>query len=174
MTAATANIALTGVSTCADAARAPTCVGTADESRTVIGYDANGNVTSVERRDGTGALSATSAMHLRPRSAISLTVDGPLSGTADTTRFRYNAARQLIGVDRPRSGRRAAACSTAPQRTIYDGHGLPTAVERGSVASQSDSDWAAFSPARGGRSRAMTRMPGRSSSGWSRARPPMR
>ena len=72
-----------------------------------------------------------------------LTIDGPLSGTADTTRYRYNSARQVIGVISPDPDGTSALKHRAA-RTTYS-NGLPTKVEWGTVNSQSDSDWAAFS-----------------------------
>lgn len=135
---------LTGISACASGT-APSCVGTSSEQRTVLAYDANGNVTSSTQRDGTGALAATSTMTYDAAGNL-LTVDGPLSGTADTTRYRYNAGRELIGVvgaDPDGSG----ALKHRATRLSYNAAGQQSLVERGTVASQSDGDWAAFAPA---------------------------
>jgi hypothetical protein len=137
---------LTEVSACAaGSTSSPTCVGTADESRTVIAYDANGNVTSVTRRDGTGALSATDTMTYDGVGNL-LTVDGPLSGTADTTRYRYDGARQVIGVIGPDPD----GGGSLKHRAVRVSYGAlnQQKVERGTVNSQSDGDWAAFSNAR--------------------------
>ena len=49
---------LTGVSQC-QTGTAPSCLGTADETKATIGYDANGNVTTVTRANGTSTLTAT-------------------------------------------------------------------------------------------------------------------
>jgi RHS repeat-associated protein len=136
---------LTGVSACAAGSTAsPTCVGTADESRTVIAYDASGNATSITRSDGTGALSATNTMTYDGLGNLQ-TVDGPMSGTADLTRYRYNAARQVIGVIGPDPDGGSALLHRAA-RVTYATDGQPTKVERGTVASQTDGDWNAFSP----------------------------
>jgi len=132
---------LTGISACASGS-APSCVGTANESRTVIGYDSQGLVTSVERRDGTGALSATTTATWNASGDLA-TVDGPLAGSVDTTRYRYNAARQIVGVVGPDPDGGGALKHRAV-RTTYRGDGLPTKVERGTVNSQSDADWANF------------------------------
>jgi RHS repeat-associated protein len=134
---------LTGVSTCASGA-APSCVGTANESRTVITYgtDANANILGVERRNGTGALIAPTTMTYDALGNL-LTVDGPLAGTADTTRTRYNAARQVVGVIGPDPDGGGPLKHRATRTTYVNG--LPTRVERGTVNSQSDGDWAAFS-----------------------------
>jgi RHS repeat-associated protein len=135
---------LTGISTCASGSTAsPTCVGTSDESRTVIGYDSNGNATSVEQRDGTGTLTAT-ALYTYDDFGNLLTVDGPLTGTADTIRYRYDSARQVVGVIGPDPDGGGALHHRA-LRTTYSTGGEVTKVERGTVNSQSDSDWAGFS-----------------------------
>lgn len=132
---------LTSVSACSSGA-AGTCVGTTAESHTVIGYDTQGNVTSLEQRDGTGALSATQSMTYDPIGNLS-TIDGPLSGTADTTRYRYNGRRQVVGVIGPDPDG-AGSLKHRAMRTTYRSDGLPTRQEVGTVNSQSDADWAAF------------------------------
>jgi len=72
-----------------------------------------------------------------------LTVDGPLSGTDDTTRYRYNGARQVVGVVGPDPDGGGSLHHRAVRATYTDG--LPTKVEQGNVNSQSDGDWASFS-----------------------------
>jgi YD repeat-containing protein len=134
---------LSEVSSCASGV-APACVGTAAESRQVIGYDAQGNVTSLTRRDGTGNLSAAEAMTYDVRGNV-LSVDGPLSGTADTVRMRYDAGSRLVGTvsaDPDGSG----SLPHRAMRTTYS-NGLPTKQEVGTVASQSDTDWAGMTVA---------------------------
>ncbi len=134
---------LTGVSTCASGV-APGCVGTADESRTVIGHDGQGRVNSVQRRDGTGSISAVTTATYTAVGDVE-TVDGPLSGSADTTRIRYDAGRRVVGVIGPDPDGGGALTHRAT-RTTYT-NGLPTAQERGTVVSQSDGDWTSFSAA---------------------------
>ena len=83
------------------------CAGTADEAKTTIAYQAsNLRPISVTSGNGSGALSATTAMSYDAIGNLK-TVDGPLPGSADTTTYRYDAARQLVGVVAPsRSGKR--------------------------------------------------------------------
>ncbi|MEA3034086.1 MAG: hypothetical protein QOH86_2102, partial [Sphingomonadales bacterium] len=131
---------ITGVSACRSSS---SCAAGSDESKTAIAYDSSGNATSVTRGDGTGALAATTAMTYDGNGDV-LTVDGPLSGTADTVRYRYNSAREAIGVAGPDPDGTGSLHNLAV-RTTYDGAGRVTKVEQGSVNSQSDSDWAAFS-----------------------------
>ena len=143
---------LTGVSACASgtAGGTPSCVGTASESRTMIGYDSQGNVTSIERRNGDSTLSTTTTLTWDAYGDLT-TVDGPLSGSADTIRYRYNGARQVVGVIGPDPDGGGSLDHPAIRAT-YRSDGLPTRVERGTVDSQSDGDWTAF----GGLSEAQT------------------
>jgi RHS repeat-associated protein len=131
---------LTAVSACASGT-APSCVGTANESRQVAAYDSNGNVTSVTARDGTGDLSAVQAMTYDPRGNL-LTVDGPLAGAADTTRMRYDAGNRLVGTVSADPDGSGALLHRATRVTYTNA--LPTKQEVGTVASQSDADWANF------------------------------
>jgi len=132
---------LTGISQCQTGS---SCAGTADEAKSTLAYDSSGNVTSASSGDGSGALTATSAMTYDPLGNL-LTVDGPLTGTADTSRIRYDSARQVIGTISPDPDGVGALRHRAVRSTYTNG--LLTRVETGNVNSQSDSDWAAFSPA---------------------------
>jgi RHS repeat-associated protein len=134
---------LTAVSQCQTAS---SCAGTADEVKSTLAYDVNGNVTSTASGNGSGTLTATAAMTYDGLGNL-LTVDGPLSGTADTGRTRYNSARQVIGTVSPDPDG-AGALKHRAVRNSYDGStGLLVKVEQGNVNSQSDSDWAAFAAA---------------------------
>jgi len=128
------------------------CSGGGDEVRTIIDYGpqiagiANNLLpVSVTQRNGTGTLSVTTATAYDAIGNV-LTVDGPLAGTADTTRYRYDAARQLVGIVGPDPDGVGSRVSGA-QRISYNGRGQVTATEVGTVADQSDAAWSAFSPA---------------------------
>jgi RHS repeat-associated protein len=131
---------VTGISACQSSS---SCTGGSDESKTTIAYDSNGNATSMTSGDGTGALAATATMTYDGNGDV-LTVDGPLSGGADTTRYRYNSAREVVGIVSPDPDGTGSLHHLA-SRTTYDGAGRVTKVEQGNVNSQSDSDWASFS-----------------------------
>ena len=132
----------TGVSACASGT-SPSCVGTTSEGRTVTAYDTdNLRVTSVTQRNGDNTISAANAFTYDAVGNL-LTDDGPLSGTADTIRYRYNSRPAAGRHDRPGPGRwRRAPPSRATDHLSRSG--LPTKQERGTVNSQSDGDWAAF------------------------------
>jgi RHS repeat-associated protein len=124
---------------------APSCVGTADEVKSTIAYDANGNVSSVTRAAGNGSLTATIA-YTYDALGNRLTADGPLAGTADTTTWRYDAARRQVGAIAPDPDGTGAHLQAAV-RTTYDTAGRVTKVETGTVAGTTDANWAAFASA---------------------------
>jgi RHS repeat-associated protein len=72
-----------------------------------------------------------------------LTVDGPLAGSADTVRYRYNAVREVIGATSPDPDG-GGALKPRAQRLTRDAKGRVTSVELGNVNSQSDADWPGF------------------------------
>ncbi len=133
---------LTGASACQSGV-SPGCVGTANEARTVTAYNTSNLLpTSVTNRAGDNSISAVNAMTYDAVGNL-LTVDGPLSGSADTVRYRYNAARQIVGVIGPDPDGGGSLKHRAERRT-YDSGGRLTKVERGTVDGYSDGDWAAF------------------------------
>jgi YD repeat-containing protein len=132
---------LTGVSACQTQS---SCAGTADEVKTSLAYDSNGNVASVSSGSGDGSLTAGQAMTYDAKGDL-VTVDGPLSGSADTIRLRYNGARQVVGTISPDPDGGGPLKHRA-QRVSYGAWGQATKAESGTVASQSDANWAAFSP----------------------------
>jgi RHS repeat-associated protein len=120
------------------------CNGTSDETETNISYDTlNLLPTSVSRGAGNGSLVATATAGYDSIGNL-ITLDGPISGTADTRRYRYNAARQVVGAIGPDPDGTGALLHRAT-RITYDGGGRATDVETGTVNSQSDSDWASMS-----------------------------
>jgi RHS repeat-associated protein len=131
---------LTGISECQTTS---SCAGGADEVKTSIGYDIYANPTAVSKGSGDGVLTATNTMTYDGMGDL-LTVDGPLSGTTDTTRYRYDAARRLVGVTSPNPG------NGQPDRAVqyqYTGAGQLWLTQIGTVADQSDSAWANFAEA---------------------------
>ena len=138
---------LTQTSTCQTTA---SCSGTADEVRTVISYGPQTTGTannllpvSVTNRNGTGTLTATTTNGYDAIGNL-ITVDGPLSGTADTTRYRYNANRELVGIVGPDPDGTGSRVPLA-QRYTYNTAGLVSQVDVGTVTSQTDTAWSAFS-----------------------------
>jgi RHS repeat-associated protein len=146
--AASSSVTLpTATSACAVGA-APACVGTADETRTTVVYGSSGVAnnllpTSTTSRDGTGALSATAALTYTATGDVA-SVDGPLSGSDDTTYYRYDVARQRIGAVGPDPDG-GGILQRRAQRLTYNANGAVTLAEQGTVAGLTDSDWSGFS-----------------------------
>lgn len=136
----------TSVSACQTGA---SCSGAADEVKTVIDYGPQTAGTannllpvSASSGSGNGALTATLGFGYDDV-GNQLTVDGPLAGTADTTRTRYDSIRRVIGVIGPDPDGAGSGKHRA-QRLTYNADSQVTVSEAGTVNSQSDSDWAAF------------------------------
>ncbi len=125
------------------------CAGTADETRTDITYGAPGTpnnlLPTVETvRTGDGVLVATTTKTYDDVGNL-LSVDGPMPGTADTTRYRYDALRRKIGEVGPDPDGAGPLPELATRNTYSTASDL-VKVERGTVADQSDTAWAAFVP----------------------------
>jgi hypothetical protein len=74
------------------------------------------------------------------------TVDGPLAGTADTTRAIYNLDRELVGVmEADPDG--AGSLKNRAMRVTYGSTGLVTKRELGTTVGQTDAAWSGFTPA---------------------------
>ena len=121
------------------------CIGTADESRTSITYGTNFNPASVTTASGDGTLSATTAIAYDSAGNV-ISVDGPLSGTADTTRARYDALRRQIGTVSPDPDGSGPLPARAT-RTTYNPDGTVQSVEAGTDATPVATDFGGFSSA---------------------------
>jgi RHS repeat-associated protein len=132
---------LTGISSCRTAA---SCVATADEVKTTIGYDGALQPNSVTDGAGDGSLTATTTMTRNGTGDVT-SVDGPLPGASDTTRTLYNAAREPIGVIGPDPDGGGALKNRAVRLTRND-DGQLTLSEQGTTDGQSDANWTAYAP----------------------------
>ncbi|MBJ7416650.1 MAG: hypothetical protein JHC88_14575 [Niveispirillum sp.] len=135
---------LTSVSTCATQS---SCANTADETRTTYTYGSPGVAnnllrTAVTVAAGDGSVSATTTTTYDDFGNV-LSEDGPLAGTADTVRYRYDAVRRRVGVIYPDADG-VAPWKYKAVRTVYNAAGLPATVEDGTVTGTSDADWANF------------------------------
>ena len=139
----------TEISACASgtAAGSPSCVGTTAETRTTVSYGPTGTANnllpvSTTSADGSGALSATTAAAY-DRIGNLATIDGPLSGTDDTTTFRYDVLRRRVGDISPDPDGSGSMLRRA-RRTTYASTNLVSQIDQGTVTGTSDSNWAAF------------------------------
>jgi hypothetical protein len=124
-----------------------TCTGTADEIKTTIAYGTAGTAnnllpTSRTVAAGNNSISSTTTTTF-DFTGNAISVDGPIPGTADTTRTRYDALRRVVGVIGPDPDGAGPLLHRATRNT-FDASGNLTKVERGTVNGQSDADWAAF------------------------------
>lgn len=129
----------------------PTCNPTSsDFTKTSYNYGVNGvannrllvSSTVAAGDAATSGLSATTSYSYDAVGNV-LTVDGPLPGVNDVTRFRYNADREMVGIVGPDPDGGGALKNRA-QRYSYNADGLLTLVEQGTVPGQSDPDWNNF------------------------------
>lgn len=119
---------LSGTSACRAGA---TCAGTVDEVKSTYGYDANGNVSTVTQSDGASTAVASTTMTYNARGDLS-SIDGPLSGIADTTSFQYDAGRRLITAASPDPDG-AGALRRRATRYQYNVDGTVSSVANGHV-----------------------------------------
>ncbi len=135
--------------TTSQCATTASCSGTADEVKTTTGYQAGGASLAsnllpltVTSGAGDGSLSATTTMTYDQYGDLE-TVNGPLAGSADTTRTYYDAMRQVVGVIEPDPDGAGALLYRA-SRTTYNLNGQVTSVETGTATGQADSSMSSF------------------------------
>ncbi|GAA0622500.1 hypothetical protein GCM10009422_18080 [Brevundimonas kwangchunensis] len=125
------------------------CSGGSNEVRTTLAYGSAGVAnnllpTTVSRGSGSSPVMASTSMSYTPNGDVDY-VDGPLPGSADTTRMIHDAARQVIGVIGPDPDGGGAGQHRA-QRLTYNARGQVTVTETGATAGYSDSNFASFAP----------------------------
>jgi RHS repeat-associated protein len=143
----------TGQSSCM-AGTAPTCVGTVNERQTIIHYadtgtgapasNLNPDFVAVQNGTGLNPNPMVEQYTYTPRGEVA-TVDGPLPGSADTIRYRYDVLGRPIGVIAPDPDG-SGALTHLVTRTVYSSDGQIEQTQSGTVPDQSDAAWAAFSP----------------------------
>lgn len=125
----------------------PICTTTANEVVSAVTYPTTSspnNLLPISTSRGSGAtpVMAEVAMTYTPQGDV-LTVNGPLSGSADTTTYVYGSSdpRQLVGVIGPDPDGGGALLNRA-QRMTYNSRGQVTLTETGTA---SGGTWANFS-----------------------------
>lgn len=125
------------------------CSGSADELRTTAEYGSQNSpnnllASAAARSSGDGAISSR-ATFTYDVIGNRTSVDGPLPGDADTTTYRYDADREIVGQVLPDPDGSGVLKSRAVRRT-FDVYGRVVETELGSVTDSSDAAWANFSP----------------------------
>lgn len=124
------------------------CTGGADEVKVVVGYGPTSGVKNhllpVITTSGSGndVLAAVNTATYDDVGNLEF-VDGPLSGSTDRWRYRYDRDRRVNGVISPDPDGAGPLLPRAT-RITYSDDGLATLIERGTVPSQSNSDWVNF------------------------------
>jgi RHS repeat-associated protein len=133
---------LTSVSTCQTN---PSCATTSDEVKTSIVYPTgsasvatNLLPSSVSTGAGDSSLTATTGLTYDIVGNV-LTVDGPLSGTADTTKYFYDAARQVTLVVSPDPDGVGNPLLNRAVQPLYNADGQVTTVAQGTASASGTS-----------------------------------
>ena len=124
------------------------CAGSANEMIAEATYDAalspNLNAVAITSRAGNGTLPRTSRMTYTSLGDIA-TIDGPETGSQDTTTYRYDSAGQPVGTISPDPDGSTGNPHVA-ERVTYNPDGQVTKRETGTVTGTSDAAWNAFAP----------------------------
>ena len=138
----------TVVSACVTGA---TCSGSdaKNEVRTTVGYGSTGvannlQPASISQGSGASPSMAVTAVTYTPEGDAA-TVDGPLPGSSDTTAYRYDGRRRVVGVVGPDPDGTGAGLNRA-QRLTYDDWSQVTLSETGTTPGYTDANWASFNP----------------------------
>jgi RHS repeat-associated protein len=131
------------VSKTSSCATQASCSGTADEAVTNFTYGPNLLATSITSAAGDGSVSSTRTFAYDKVGNITA-ADGPLSGTADTTYFKYDADRQVTATIKPDPDGTGPLKYRAT-RTTLSAQNLPARVEVGTVSDWSDASVAGMS-----------------------------
>ena len=144
--AATSVTLPTVISACATGT---SCANAANEVRSTITYGSTGVAnnllpTTISEGSGASPAMAVAATTYTPDGDVQ-TTDGPLPGTGDTALYRYDNARQLIGVVGPDPDAGGPLLNRA-QRYTYNSRGQITLTEVGTTPGYTDPNWASFAP----------------------------
>lgn len=109
------------------------CANAANETVQSFTYDSQRRILSTTVRAGDSSIVATTSLTYTPLGDVA-TIDGPLSGADDTTRFYYDDVRQLranVGPDPDAGGSLVHRVA----KSDYNSDGLVTTSQLGSVSS---------------------------------------
>jgi RHS repeat-associated protein len=139
---------LTQISSCASGT-APSCVGTANETRTEVTYGTaqqnNLKPASVTTKSGDNSVSSTASVTYNITGDVE-TVDGPLAGADDTVRTLYDVGIRRVKGQISADPDGAGILTPIATRATYDSQMRPILNEVGTVASGA-TDLSSFTPA---------------------------
>jgi RHS repeat-associated protein len=125
------------------------CDGTADEIKVLLTYGASGvpnNLLLTNRAIGAGDGSLTASTSFSYDSVGNkVSEDGPMPGTKDTTVWKFDGMRRVVGTISPDPDD-AGPMKFRATRNTFDPAGRVVKVERGITAGQSDAHFASFVP----------------------------
>lgn len=119
----------------------PSCAGTAQESKTTITYSTDWLPETTTTASGDGSVSSTTTTAYDPQ-GNAISVDGPLTGTDDTTYYEYDAMRQLMGTINPAAN--STTASRTATRNSYNGDGQIIKVENGTTTTPNLTTFSAY------------------------------
>ena len=125
------------------------CIGTNNEVRTTIGYGSSGVANNllpatISRGSGSNPYMAATTTTYTPEGDAA-TVDGPLPGSGDTTMYRYDGRRRVVGMVGPDPDGAGAGLNRA-RRLTYNDWSQVTLSETGTTPGYTDTNWASFYP----------------------------
>lgn len=123
-------------------ATATTCSGAAAEEVTEFGYGSNLNLTTITRRAGDNSVVATTSIAY-DKAGNALSVDGPLAGSDDVVRTRYDVLRRPVGTTGPDPDGSGARLASAT-RTTYNTDGTVQKIEQGTDSTPAAADFNGF------------------------------
>ncbi|HEX8124179.1 MAG TPA: hypothetical protein VF548_01190, partial [Allosphingosinicella sp.] len=133
---------LTSVSQCRTTA---SCSDGTDEVKTEYAYDPNGNLYWTATRNGTATLVAETTMTFNAL-GDPVAIDGPLPGSSDTSRIRYEAREPVWAIGPDPDGPAGPLKHRAVRNTYNSVTGLLDKVEQGVVADPLAPAWDSSSP----------------------------
>ncbi len=139
-TYADASTGIYRVDTTKSCASGSSCANAANETVQAFTYDSKRRVVTTTVRAGNSSVISTSSITYTSLGDIA-TVDGPLSGTADTAYLYYDDIRRLRASVTPDPDG-GGSLQHRVSRTTYNADGFPTVVEVGHVSSPSS--WASM------------------------------
>ncbi|MEP7004416.1 MAG: RHS repeat-associated core domain-containing protein [Sphingomonas bacterium] len=142
---ATSTVPVSRLSKVSKCNSASSCVGTSDEFVQETSYGTpNLQATVITTHSGDSAVSSSMSVAYDALGNIA-SLDGPLTGSGDTTVTRYDAMGQIVGTIEPDPDG-AGPLPNRATRIALDAAGRPIFEERGTTNGQTDLAWSGFSP----------------------------